>query len=112
MGNQAAAGRDRRKHTRIKTSLPGRYLLADRREGKCTITDASPGGVAVETTQRVAVGETVIIYVDQIGRVEGRIARVLKDGFALQLRDSEWVAKKIASRLSELRMVRRPLTRP
>jgi c-di-GMP-binding flagellar brake protein YcgR len=38
---------ERRRHQRVKVSLLGRYMLADRREYPCQITDMSPGGMAL-----------------------------------------------------------------
>ena len=32
-----------------------------------------------------AVGEPVVIYVDDVGRVQGEIVRVFEDGFAIRL---------------------------
>ena len=39
---------ERRMRTRIGTNLPGRYLLADGREGKCTVLDVSLHGESLQ----------------------------------------------------------------
>jgi hypothetical protein len=92
-----------RQHERVKTTLLGRYMLTDGREAKCTVTDVSAGGVALTAPNKGVIGERVILYIDQIGRVEGKIARHLDDGFALQLEGSGHVAERIARRLEEVR---------
>lgn len=42
-----ALSHERRRHQRVKVSLVGRYMLADRREFPCQVVDMSPGGIAV-----------------------------------------------------------------
>ncbi len=73
-----------REHPRIKTKLLGRYLLADRREFRCTIVDVASGGIALTGPERGAIGETVIVYIDQLGRVQGNIARFLEGGCGMR----------------------------
>ncbi len=93
---------DQRKHPRIKTNLRGRYMLADRREFPCTIIDVAVGGIAVAGPQSGEIGETVVVYMDQLGRVEGEIVRRLEGGFALQLTITTRATDKFARRLEEL----------
>ena len=68
-------GAEQRRSPGFKTRLNGRYLLADGRESRCTLTDVSVGGVAVVAPDKGAIGESVVIYVDHIGRIEGKIVR-------------------------------------
>ncbi|MGO9132889.1 MAG: PilZ domain-containing protein [Methylovirgula sp.] len=93
---------ERRRHQRVKISLLGRYMLEDRREFPCVTTDMSPGGVACIASVRGAVGERVIIYLDQIGRVEGKIARLTDRGFAVALNMPYAKREKIANQLTWL----------
>jgi hypothetical protein len=102
MTEAAKNGRNKRRHERTKTKLLGRYMLADRREAKCTVIDVSMGGVAIAAPERGAVGETVVVYIDRIGRVEGKVVRHLEEGFALQLDASSRVMERIAHRLADL----------
>jgi hypothetical protein len=102
MGGQPETLPNRRKHDRLRTKLLGRYLLADHRENRCTIVDVSISGVALRAPERGSVGETVILYIDQIGRVEGRIARLLEDGFAVELAGSAQTTITLANRLTAL----------
>ena len=74
---------ERRRHQRVKVNLLGRYMLADRREFPCQVIDMSPGGMALVAPIAGQTGERVIAYVDHLGRLEGKIARMLENGFAM-----------------------------
>ncbi len=77
---------ERRRHQRVKVVLPGRYMLEDRREYPCHTIDISPGGVAFAALARGRIGERVVAYLTQIGRVEGIVTRHFDDGFAIQMK--------------------------
>jgi hypothetical protein len=95
-------GASKRRHQRIKTKLLGRYMLADGREAKCTVLDVSLGGVALAAPERGEVGEKIVLYIDQIGRIEGAIARHIPDGFAVALDVSTRTPERLARRLKEV----------
>ena len=76
---------DRRRHQRVEVSLAGRYMLADRREYPCQTINMSPGGLALAAPIRAEIGERVVVYLDNIGRIEGRTVRHMDEGFALEL---------------------------
>src|SRR6185312_11132384 len=76
---------ERRRHQRVKVNLLGRYMLADRREFPCQVTDMSPGGMALVAPMLGIPGERVIAYVDHLGRLEGKIARLIDNGFAMTI---------------------------
>ena len=79
-----ARPQERRRHQRVRVVVLGRYMLADRREFPCQTINMSPGGVALFAPVKGAVGERIVVYLDQLGRIEGLIARHLENGFALQ----------------------------
>ena len=62
----------------MKVNLLGRYMLADRREFPCQVVDMSPGGMAVIAPMAGKPGERVIAYIDHLGRLEGKIARTIR----------------------------------
>ena len=76
---------ERRRHQRVRVDLLGRYMLADRREFPCQVINMSPGGMAVIAPVSGEVGERVIAYVDHLGRLEGIIARLFNNGFAMTI---------------------------
>ncbi|HUO54968.1 MAG TPA: PilZ domain-containing protein [Rhodoblastus sp.] len=74
---------ERRRHARVKLSLLGRYMLADRREFPCQTIDVSVGGLALTAPVKGEIGERVVAYFDALGRIEGNIVRDLEFGFAM-----------------------------
>lgn len=93
---------DKRRHQRVEVSLLGRYMLADRQEYPCQVTDMSPGGVAIVAPVKGETGERVVCYLDHIGRIEGVIARPLPNGFALQMTVPIIKREKLADQLTWL----------
>ena len=95
----AARTADQRRHQRVRTELLGRYMLSDRREYPCQTVDMSPGGVRLTCAVLGFVGERVVLYLEQIGRLEGAIVRHPPGGFAMQLSATPRKREKIASQL-------------
>ena len=93
---------ERRRHQRVKVNLLGRYMLADRNEYPCQVVNMSPGGMALVAPVRGNVGERVIAYVDHLGRLEGQIARLLDNGFAMTVSATARKRDKLAAQLTWL----------
>lgn len=93
---------ERRRHQRVKVVLPGRYMLEDRREYPCRTIDISPGGVSFAVLAKGRIGERVVAYLTQIGRVEGTITRHFDDGFAIQMKLPVLKREKLADQLTWL----------
>lgn len=93
---------ERRRHQRVRVRLLGRYMLADRQEYPCQTLDISPGGTIIVAAVRGAIGERVVAYLEQIGRVEGLITRHLDNGFAMSIVATFRKRDKIASQLTWL----------
>ncbi len=96
------SGDDRRRYQRVKVSLAGRYMTADRTEYPCQSIDISPGGLALAAPVRPEKGSRVVVYMDSVGRMEGTITRHLEDGFALQLNAPALKREKLADQLTWL----------
>src|ERR1700722_12709800 len=97
-----ALSQDRRRHQRVRVNLLGRYMLADRREFPCQVVNMSPGGMALIAPVAGAAGERVIAYVDHLGRLEGHIARVFQNGFAMTISATARKRDKLAAQLTWL----------
>ena len=93
---------ERRRHQRVKVNLLGRYMLADRREFPCQVVNMSPGGIAMVAPVSGNPGEQVIAYVDHLGRLEGKIARLLDNGFAMTVEATLRKRDKLAAQLTWL----------
>src|SRR6478736_1064039 len=92
------ASQERRRFQRVKVHLLGRYMLPDRREFPCQIINMSPGGLALLAPGIGNVGDRVIAYLDHIGRVEGKITRIIDNGFAMTVGATARKRDKLAAR--------------
>ncbi|MCJ2119490.1 PilZ domain-containing protein [Methylobacterium sp. J-001] len=104
-GRHVSRGRDaadQRRHQRVRVSVLGRYMLANRREYPCQTVDMSPGGVRLTCAVVGEIGERVVLYLEHIGRIEGVIVRHSAGGFAVQLNATPRKRDKIASQLTWL----------
>jgi hypothetical protein len=93
---------ERRRHQRVKVNLLGRYMLSDRREYPCQVVNMSPGGILLIAPVSGKPGERVIAYVDHLGRLEGQIARVVENGFAMTISATLRKRDKLAAQLTWL----------
>jgi PilZ domain len=93
---------ERRRFQRVRVNLLGRYMLADRREFPCQVTNMSPGGMALIAPVCGAVGERVVAYVDHVGRLEGVVARQFQNGFAMTIGATTRKRDKLAAQLTWL----------
>jgi hypothetical protein len=93
---------ERRRHQRVKLVLLGRFMLENHREFPCQSIDVSPGGIAVRAPVSGRLGERVVLYIDQIGRIEGHIARLIESGFAVSSCVTRHKQEKLATQLTWL----------
>src|ERR1700752_5436519 len=96
------AAQERRRFQRVKVHLLGRYMLPDRREFPCQIINMSPGGLALLAPGIGNVGDRVIAYLDHSGRVEGKITRIIDNGFAMTIGATARKRDKLAAQLTWL----------
>ena len=87
---------------RVKVSVLGRYMLADRREFPCQVLEMSPGDAIVVAPIPGDVGERVIAYLDHLGRVEGTITGPADGGFRMDVIASARKRDKMAAQLTWL----------
>src|SRR6266571_8162856 len=93
---------ERRRFQRVRVNLQGRYMLADRREFPCQVVNMSPGGIALIAPVSGEVGDRIIAYVDHLGRLEGKIARQLQNGFAMTITATPRKRDMLAAQLTWL----------
>jgi len=93
---------DRRRFQRVKVNLLGRYMLPDRREFPCQVINMSPGGIALIAPVGGTPGERIIAYVDHLGRLEGHVARLFQNGFAMTIAATARKRDKLAAQLTWL----------
>ncbi|MEO0398302.1 MAG: hypothetical protein AAF224_02640 [Pseudomonadota bacterium] len=75
-----------RRYRRIPVDLPARAIIngTDERHGR--IVNMSPGDLYMKTDGEFAIGDAAMLYVSGFDVLEGSIARVMADGFALSFR--------------------------
>lgn len=96
-------GADRRRHRRVELIANVRGLNAEGEEFNATALDLCAGGVRISLARPLSLGEEVVLYIDGIGRVEGVVARVLRDiGYAIAFRIPQRKREKIADQLTWL----------
>jgi len=93
---------ERRRHQRVSVRLTGRFMRSDRREFDCVTIDMSPGGIAFQAEAPVQHGERIVTYLNQIGRLEGTVARTFPGGFAIQMRLPPAKRDRLADQLTWL----------
>jgi hypothetical protein len=98
----AETSNEQHDYFRVKISLPGRYMLEDKREFACRTIEFSASGVSLAAPVRGRRGERVVVYLDYIGRIEGTIIRDTPTGFALALIYSRSRREKLAEQLTYL----------
>src|SRR5690606_7898996 len=87
---------------RVKVSVLGRYMLADRREFPCQVLEMSPGDAMVVAPVAGTIGEKVIAYLDHLGRIEGSIVELIDGGFGMEVSASGRKRDKMAAQLTWL----------
>jgi hypothetical protein len=93
---------ERRRCDRVVLSLRGRYMLADGQEFDCQIVDVSPIGVAIRGPLVGDLGERIVAYVQELGRIEGVVVRRAVDWFAIELRVPSSRLHKLAAKIESL----------
>jgi PilZ domain len=93
---------DRRRHKRVAVSLSGRFMTEDKQDFPCEVFNMSPGGMALRAETSPQPGERVVAYLDNLGRLEGVVARTFEGGFAVALKASAQKRERIANLLTWL----------
>jgi len=90
------------KFQRVKVSILGRYMLADRREFPCQVLEMSPGDAVVIAPVAGIEGERIIAYLDHLGRIEGTILKQVDGGFLMDIAATPRKRDKMAAQLTWL----------
>ncbi|NWH09647.1 MAG: PilZ domain-containing protein [Alphaproteobacteria bacterium] len=98
----SATAQEQRKYKRVKLELRLRFMLPDGQEHTGQVIDISGGGLSIASAIRPESGTTVIIYLDQLGRLEGRVVRSHESGFAVELKAPAVKREKIIESLMVL----------
>jgi len=91
-----------RRDERVELRLLGRFMRSDRKEFDCESIDASTQDISFSAEAGVQPGERIVAYLNQIGRVEGRVTRIFPTGFAIQMNVPAVKREKLARQLAWL----------
>lgn len=93
---------ERRRHARIDLPLKARFLGASGEERPCVVTNASAGGALLRAPVPPREGEEVVLYIDEVGRFEGKVIRSAGNEFAVDYRGRRSKSKRTADTLTVL----------
>lgn len=98
--NAPESGADRRLHKRVELPLKARFLTEKGDERAAVVLNISAGGAILRAKFPPAFGQSVVLYIDQIGRVEAKVVRSSPDSFAVSYRKRRAKHAKIADNLT------------
>jgi hypothetical protein len=90
------------RYQRVDLSLLGRCMFSDQRECPCQLLAISPGDAVFVSPFCAEIGERVVAYIDNIGRVEGVILEHTENGFVMSISASQRKRDKLADSLTWL----------
>lgn len=93
---------DRRRYKRVPLTLLGRFMRSNKQEYPCRLHDISVGGAAIMAPVEVEEGERIVTYFDQLGGLEGVVARIFEGGFAVQFNATQHKREKLVAQLTWL----------
>ena len=93
---------ERRAYERVPVAVFGRCMCENKLEIPCQIINISPGDLAAVSAHVPEFGEHIIIYMDNIGRVEGEVTRVFEGGFAIAIEATQRRREKLAGQIAWL----------
>lgn len=92
-----------RRYKRVDMPLLGRYLRRiTREEFTCRLVDISIGGAGLYAEAAPQVDETVVIYFDELGGLEGEVVRSVDGNFAINFTASHRRRQKLAAQITWL----------
>ena len=95
-----------RLHQRFIVPVAGRYMRADKSEHSCSVNDISVGGVSltvpISKAGKVAMDERIVAHIEQLGLLEGQVARIWTGGFVFKILATQHKREKLAAQLTWL----------
>jgi hypothetical protein len=100
---------ERREDVRVIVSIPGRYMLANRRNLKgdrcefaCRVVNVSLAAMVLAAPVLGQVGERVIVYTEPFGRLHGAITQLITNGFVMSIAATSEAREKLGAKLAWL----------
>jgi uncharacterized small protein (DUF1192 family) len=93
---------ERRRSRRTRLNLRGRYMLSDGGEHPCETIDVSVTGLAISAYVVADLKERVVAYIDELGRLEGVVARRGNGWFAIDVKIPQSRIDRLAQKIAAL----------
>lgn len=84
----------------VKVTVFGRYMLENKLEYPCQVAGMSPGSATIIGPNAGSIGETVVAYIDHVGRIEGKVLRIFPGGFAMSITATPYRRDKLAAQIT------------
>ncbi|MEM9669877.1 MAG: PilZ domain-containing protein [Pseudomonadota bacterium] len=94
--------KDNRLHRRVDMSLEGRFLNQGSEEYDFVTINLSCGGARLQSDFVPSIGEEIVCYFNELGRVAGTITRHTEDGFAVGFNTVKTKRDRLADKLTWL----------
>lgn len=85
-------------HQRVDLSLDGRFMYHESDHSLRTV-NVSCGGALFQAEAKPPIGDSVVCYFDDLGRVMGKVVRHIEEGFAVEFEATRHKKDKLADRL-------------
>lgn len=86
----------------VQVDLEGRMMREDFSEQKCKIERMSPAAASFVCASQPSVGEKIISYIDQLGRLEGIVSNINSSSFDVIINATPRKQTKLAAQLTWL----------
>ena len=83
-------------------ALFGRCMLPNQLEIPCQAVEMSPEEAKLVSAHCPKIGDRAIVYLDNVGRIEGNITRHFQGGFALEIDGTPRKRDKLAGQIRQL----------
>jgi len=93
---------DRRKHFRVNLPLKARFLNEAGEEYACLVSNISAGGAMLRTKHPPGFGKAIVLYVDDLGRFEGKVIRAGANSFVISYEKRRNKSAKTADGLTKI----------
>lgn len=91
-----------RRYRRVPIDLPARAIINGVNETQGKLINIAPGDLAIRSNAKARVGDAVTVFVTGLDVLEGTVARVFPDGFAISFRLSRVRRALLTERLMEI----------
>ncbi len=94
--------KERRRYERFPIVLLGRYMRENKQEYPCKLANISVGGASIHSPVNLEMDERIIAYFDHLGGLEGKVVRLFKGGFGIDLIATRHKKEKLAGQITWL----------